>query len=214
MSNVKRMPGALFCEVFGTYVPRLCVDTAVIGPCEDVKFDLSAMMHGGGFIPIFQPLIRHGVVLKERDEQPRLGQWGLPGGTVFKGETVEDASKRIVRADLGIEIDVLGSIGYMRFPNEERQMEVDGEIRNIVIDSVSIVMLARAQSDTLISKKARIGWFMYVPPIEHEYHTPFLEARTSPPHQQIASPSSARIIFVIRALTFWGNSFPGLPNGR
>lgn len=173
MSNPKRLPANLFCEVFGNYVPRLCVDTAVIGPHDTVH----ALSVADTFFPVFEWSGIHGVALKEREEKPRLGQWGLPGGTIFKGERAADASRRIIRADLGLEIDVLGYIGHMEFPNEEREMEVSGEKRQIVIDSISIVVLARAHSAILHSRKGNVQWFRKVPLVEHEYHTPFLEER-------------------------------------
>ncbi len=143
-------------------------------------------------------------MLKERDEKPRLGQWGLPGGTIFKGERISDAAKRIVRADIGLKIDVLGYIGHMEFPNEERKMEVDGKKMSITIDSVSIVVLARARSTELFSRTARVGWFKNMPPVKHEYHTPFSSS---------AWPSSRQLIVLFSekfqraarwaALFFW-----------
>ena len=170
----KFLPAELFCEVFGEYVPRLCVDTAVIGPDDHLIFSRL-----NGFTPVYKFSGRCcGVALKERDEEPRKGQWGLPGGTVFKGETLEDASKRIIRADLGIEIDVLGEIGSMEFPNERRIMRVGNESREITIDSKSFVLLARARSVALQAKSGKtVGWFCDRPPVEHQYHTPFLIAR-------------------------------------
>lgn len=167
----KLMPAKTFVKVFGEYVPRLCVDTAVIGP-DDALVPVTLERYT---VPLYT--IRHGIALKERDEEPRLGQWGLPGGTIFKGETPEEASVRIIKKDLGIDIDVLGSIGYMHFPNEAREMKVDGVMTKFVIDSISIVMLARARSNELVSRKAKVGWFTGQPPVRDEYHTPFLEAR-------------------------------------
>jgi ADP-ribose pyrophosphatase YjhB (NUDIX family) len=172
----KRMPAEMFVEVFGNYVPRLCVDTAVIGPADEVCLALPLL--DDSFVPYFKWLCRaHGVALKKRNEKPRLGQWGLPGGTIFKGESIAQASKRIIRVDLGVEIDVLGCLGFMEFPNEKREMEVNGVMKQFVIDSVSIVMLARARSEILHPHKAKAQWFRNLPPVQHEYHTPFLVAR-------------------------------------
>lgn len=170
----KLMPAELFCEVFSTYVPRLCVDTAVIGPHDDVIFD-----HIEGCMPVFKLYAECGVALKERHEEPRKGQWGLPGGTVFKGETLAAASKRIVLSDLGVEIDILGELGSMEFPDERRIMKMGKEEkREIAIDSKSFVLLARACTPELQAKHGRrVGWFKSTPPIQHEYHIPFLFKR-------------------------------------
>lgn len=166
------MPAELFCEAFGEYVPRLCVDTAVIGPGDSLHFERMTV----GLIPHFHLIGPHGIALKERNEEPRKGQWGLPGGSVFKGETLADASKRIILKELGLEIEVLGEIGSMEFPNEVRTMEMaDGTQKQVTIDSKSVVLLARAKFELLISKRAR--WFKKKPLVEHEYHTPFLQAR-------------------------------------
>ncbi len=165
-----------FVRIYGEHVPRLCVDTAVIGPddgCDVVSYTRD-------FAPIFSMMrnLINGVALKERDEKPRLGQWGLPGSTMFKGEHPFDASKRIIKVELSIEIEPIGSIGFMWFPNEERQMKVDGMMRDFVIDSCSIVIIARAQSSAIKSPKGKnVGWFKSSPPVEHEIHTPFLKAR-------------------------------------
>lgn len=172
MSNVK-LPANLFCEVFGNYIPRLCVDTIVIGPTDKIEFKSMS----NELVPSFTLVGPHGVALKERDEQPRLHQWGLPGGTVFKGERLAEASKRIIRADLGLEIDILGCLGNMEFPNEKREINNDSKKQTIIIDSISIVLLARARSEIFSSRKAKVGWFLNKPPVPHEYHTPFLEKR-------------------------------------
>ncbi len=165
------MPGGLFFEVFGNYVPRLCIDTAVIGPTDTVE-----LVSWQGFTPVFSWSGSYGIALRERHEAPRMGQWGLPGGTMFKGEQPEDAAKRIIKADLGLEIEVLGSIGYMYFPNEHRTIEVDGITRELVIDSISLVLIAQAREAKIVSPKTKAGWFRR-PPVRHEYHTPFLETR-------------------------------------
>lgn len=165
-----------FVRIYGEHVPRLCIDTAVIGPddgCDVVSYTKD-------FAPIFSVTreVVSGIALKERDEKPRLGQWGLPGGTMFKGEHPFDASVRIIKAELGIGIYPMGSLGFMWFPNEGRQMMVGGVLKDFVIDSCSIVILARAQSCAIKSPKGKnVGWFKSSPPVEHEIHTPFLKAR-------------------------------------
>ncbi len=50
MTFQKRLPAGLFCEVFGSYVPRFCVDTAVIGPDDTVN----AVSSTDTFSPVFK----------------------------------------------------------------------------------------------------------------------------------------------------------------
>lgn len=75
-------------------VPRLCVDVVIVE--ED------------------------GVVLSLRLIEPYLGKWHTPGGTVYFGETTEEAVKRVAREEAGIEVLVEKLLGIMYFPDEQR----------------------------------------------------------------------------------------------
>ncbi len=48
------------------------------------------------------------LVLVERAHEPYRGWWGLPGGAVELGETVEEALRREVREETGLDVDVGG----------------------------------------------------------------------------------------------------------
>jgi hypothetical protein len=171
---LKLLPDEDFIRAYGEYIPRLCVDTAVIGP-EDI---LTPMGHTSDFCTVFRfhPVL--GVAHRERNEMPRVGQWGLPGGGMFKGEHPYRASKRLVRSVLGIDIEPLGVLGWMYFPNEERNVYVSGVRTRIEIDSCSLVVIARALSPNIVPKKGqRVMWVKDLPPVHHDIHTPFLAAR-------------------------------------
>lgn len=61
-----------------------------------------------------------GVLLALRSIEPYKGQWHLPGGTVYKGETIEEATYRVCKKETGLESRFVKCLGYMEFPHEVR----------------------------------------------------------------------------------------------
>lgn len=61
-------------------MPRLCVDLVV---------------HDNGK-----------VLICKRNNEPLKGKWALPGGRVFKGETLAAAVFRVAKQELGIEVKI------------------------------------------------------------------------------------------------------------
>lgn len=55
-------------------------------------------------------VVWHGgnVLLVKRGHPPRLGQWSLPGGAQHLGETIEDAARREVREETGLDVRITG----------------------------------------------------------------------------------------------------------
>ncbi|MBI3913501.1 MAG: NUDIX hydrolase [Chloroflexi bacterium] len=45
------------------------------------------------------------VLLIQRGKPPRIGAWALPGGAIELGETIQDAARREIREECGIEIN-------------------------------------------------------------------------------------------------------------
>jgi 8-oxo-dGTP diphosphatase len=46
------------------------------------------------------------VVLVKRANEPLIGEWSLPGGAVDVGETLEEAIRREVREETGLDVEV------------------------------------------------------------------------------------------------------------
>lgn len=80
-------------KYFYSKVPRLCVEVVV-------KND-------------------KGVLLTKRIIPPYQGYWHLPGGTVMYGESLKDAVKRIAKAELGVEVEVIKPYLPLEWPKEK-----------------------------------------------------------------------------------------------
>jgi ADP-ribose pyrophosphatase YjhB (NUDIX family) len=57
------------------------------------------------------------IYLTQRAIEPCKGQWHLPGGTVFFGEPLTDAVKRVALRELGVEVVSLTNKGYIEYPS-------------------------------------------------------------------------------------------------
>ncbi len=58
---------------------------------------------------------KEGVLLSLRDIDPFKGMWHLPGGIVYKNETIVEAGVRIARAETGLEVKIGACIGYIEY---------------------------------------------------------------------------------------------------
>jgi colanic acid biosynthesis protein WcaH len=52
-----------------------------------------------------------GVLVAKRANEPARGEWFWPGGRLHKGERLEDAAHRVAAEELGIEVDLVGTLG-------------------------------------------------------------------------------------------------------
>lgn len=88
MVKVQKIPFTEFKKIYSR-VPRLCVEVV--------------LMRGKSLL-----LIR-------RTIKPAIGQWHTPGGTVLKGEDLEQAVQRVAFEELGVVVKVLKFIGVIEY---------------------------------------------------------------------------------------------------
>lgn len=107
---MKLIPAPLYTAILEA-LPLLCVDVVIV--------------HQNKYL------------LVKRKNKPAKDKWWVPGGRVIKGEKMEDAVKRKVKEELGIEIKILSTLGYYEDTWTKNESDVIGGLH-----TVSIVFLA------------------------------------------------------------------------
>ncbi|MXR50436.1 NUDIX domain-containing protein [Halovenus sp. WSH3] len=64
-----------------------------------------------------------GIVLGKRQNEPAKGEWFIPGGRVLKNETRTEAVHRIAKHELGVEVDVIESLGAFEHIYDTAEIE-------------------------------------------------------------------------------------------
>lgn len=61
-----------------------------------------------------------GVYLTKRAIEPCKGQWHLPGGTVYFGESIRDAIARVAQREIGVQVEETVPAGFIEYPSHYR----------------------------------------------------------------------------------------------
>lgn len=72
------------------------------------------------------------VLMIKRATNPDAGKYALPGGYLDKGESAEDAAKREVIEETGLEVKIIRLIGVRSDPSRYRQVVQIGFVGEIV----------------------------------------------------------------------------------
>lgn len=94
MSRKQPFPIEEFKSIYSR-VPRICVDLIIKN--------------------------EQGVLLTLRQANGWEGQWHLPGGTIYIGETVQDAIDRVAEEELGIKLKVEKLLNFMEYLSEKKE---------------------------------------------------------------------------------------------
>jgi 8-oxo-dGTP pyrophosphatase MutT (NUDIX family) len=142
------MPGALYKEVYGTYVPRACVDVVIYTESD-------------------------GVVLVLRKDPP-IGIWHLPGGTIYKGESLFKAATRLAKRETNIDISQhfgFKVIGTLEMLCENMEVEIAGEKVPVQMHNIMTMVQVRPTSfDLKSANDEQVRWFKSVPTNVEVWH--------------------------------------------
>ncbi|HET7059800.1 MAG TPA: NUDIX domain-containing protein [Candidatus Saccharimonadales bacterium] len=110
-----------------------------------------------------------GVLLSLRDIEPHKGAWHLPGGTVFFGEKLVDAVKRVAKRELGITVTGTKLLGYIEYPSH---------VGNGLDSPVGIAFLAKYEGTVKPNQEAaKLDWFSELPSNMHPDQDKFLQSK-------------------------------------
>ena len=111
-------------------------------------------------IPTVDAIIVHNgkFLLLKRNNPPVKGEWWLPGGRIRKGEQLEEAVKREVREETGLECKIIRQVGVINqiFPE---------------CHTVSIYYLVKSESGDVKLNREHSGyrWVSKLPENSHPY---------------------------------------------
>lgn len=108
-----------------------------------------------------------GIYLTERNIEPCMGLWHLPGGTVRFGEPLVEAVKRIAKRELGIDVTETKLLGYIEYPSH---------YQNGLDSPVGIAFEITGYKGTMQpnDEASNSGWFADLPEAMHGEQREFL----------------------------------------
>lgn len=86
-----------------------------------------------------------GLVLLQRENPPQPGSWHMPGGTVLMNETLEQAVRRIVEEELGVDCEVGEMLGVFELNFEDHFEHI-----------VSIAFAVTPKSKIITSERTKV----------------------------------------------------------
>ena len=118
------------------------------------------------------------VLLVKRKNEPFKNQWWVPGGRVFKGETLEAAFRRKIREELGIDVRAARPVGYYEERHRSRTWRVRGGVH-----AVSVVFTARPANGRIRVDGQSSGWRFFAK-LPRRLRIRFFDEGSRPPRGQ------------------------------
>lgn len=114
-------------------------------------------------------LVRNGkgeFLLVRRRNEPLKGEFWVPGGRLLRGERLEDAVRRKMREEIGVEVEIAGSLGFFEEFFDRTAQDAEGGFH-----AVSFLYLVRPLSEDirLDEQSSDWGWFTDIPARLKEY---------------------------------------------
>lgn len=130
MVRKQRFPLEEFKSIYSR-VPRLCVDLII-------KTD-------------------KGLLLTLREQNGWEGQWHFPGGTVYLGDSLSDTIHRVAQEELGVDVDIEKSLGYIEYPSELKERGYGYSV------SIPFLCKLKITDINLDDQVAKFGFFHVLP---------------------------------------------------
>ena len=108
-----------------------------------------------------------GIYLTKRSIEPCKDQWHLPGGTVYFGEQIQDAVKRVAQKELGIEVTSSHFVGYIEYPSHYEN-GLDSPV------SLAFEVDGHKGIPKPVAEASKGEWFKSIPPKMHADQDEFL----------------------------------------
>lgn len=109
------------------------------------------------------------IYLAKRAIEPCKGQWHLPGGTVYFGESLLEAVQRVAKRELGVAVVTAENKGIIEYPSHYKQgMDQPVGLVFEVTDFAGELQVDEEASDG--------GWFTSLPEPMHADQDAFLTA--------------------------------------
>jgi colanic acid biosynthesis protein WcaH len=105
-------------------------------------------------------------LLVKRKNEPLKGEYWVPGGRLHKNERLVDAVRRKMREEIGVEVEILKSLGFFEEFFERTAEDASGGAHSI---SLLYLVKPRSFDIRLDDQSIEWGWFKDVPPRLKQY---------------------------------------------